>query len=180
MLDVRFHEYEKPTPIQAQAIPIALSGRDILGLAETGSGKTAAFTIPMVMHVLGQPPLRRGDGPLGLILAPTRELAQQIEKEVKSFSRSSKTVRATIVVGGTNMGEQRSDLRNGVEIVVATPGRLIDHLQQGNTALGKISYIVLDEVCVPPHLLRLLRRHRLTDVCVNEGCTTCNVACMMG
>eukprot|EP00241_Pyramimonas_parkeae_P015264 CAMPEP_0114316298 /NCGR_PEP_ID=MMETSP0059-20121206/23111_1 /TAXON_ID=36894 /ORGANISM="Pyramimonas parkeae, Strain CCMP726" /LENGTH=561 /DNA_ID=CAMNT_0001442185 /DNA_START=97 /DNA_END=1782 /DNA_ORIENTATION=- len=145
MLDIRYHEYEKPTPIQSQAIPIALSGRDILGLAETGSGKTAAFSIPLIQHVLHQAPLRRGDGPIGLILAPTRELAQQIEKEVKAFSRSSKTVRATIVVGGTNMGEQRSDLRNGVEIVVATPGRLIDHLQQGNTALGKISFIVLDE-----------------------------------
>mmetsp|Transcript_13117 Transcript_13117/g.15863 ORF Transcript_13117/g.15863 Transcript_13117/m.15863 type:complete len:600 (-) Transcript_13117:184-1983(-) len=145
MLDVRYHEYEKPTPIQSQAIPVALSGRNILGIAETGSGKTASFAIPLIQHCLGQPPLRRGDGPIGLVLAPTRELAQQIEKEVKLFSKSSKGVNATIVVGGTNMNEQRSDLKAGVEIVVATPGRLIDHLQQGNTTLGKVSYVVLDE-----------------------------------
>jgi len=145
MLDITYHEYDKPTPIQSQAIPIALSGRDILGLAETGSGKTAAFSIPLIQHVLNQPPLKRGDGPLGLILAPTRELAQQIQKEVKAFSRSSKGVKATIVVGGTQMNEQRSDLRSGVEIVVATPGRLIDHLQQRNTDLALVSFLILDE-----------------------------------
>lgn len=145
MQDVRYHDYEKPTPIQSQAIPISLSGRDILGIAETGSGKTASFSIPLIQHCLAQPPLRRGDGPIGLVLAPTRELAQQIEKEVKAFSRSSKNVKTAIVVGGTNMSEQRSDLRGGVEIIVATPGRLIDHLEQGNTRLGKISFVVLDE-----------------------------------
>ena len=112
MLDIAYHEYEKPTPIQCQAIPISLSGRDILGIAETGSGKTASFSIPLIQHCLQQPPLRRGDGPIGLILAPTRELAQQIEKEVKAFSKSSKSVRASIVVGGTNMGEQVCVFRN--------------------------------------------------------------------
>ena len=112
----RFHEYDKPTPIQAQAMPIVMSGRDVLGCAETGSGKTAAFSIPMIQHCLQQPELRRGDGPFALIMAPTRELAQQIEKEAKAFSRSSKGFKTTIVVGGTNMGEQRSDLRNGVEV----------------------------------------------------------------
>ncbi|XP_058075376.1 ATP-dependent RNA helicase DBP2-like isoform X2 [Magnolia sinica] len=145
MKDIAFHEYTRPTSIQAQAMPVALSGRDLLGCAETGSGKTAAFSIPMIQHCLAQPPIRRGDGPLALVLAPTRELAQQIEKEVKAFSRSLESFRTAIVVGGTNMSEQRSELRAGVHIVVATPGRFIDHLQQGNTSLSRISFVVLDE-----------------------------------
>nr|XP_010922760.1 LOW QUALITY PROTEIN: ATP-dependent RNA helicase DBP2-like [Elaeis guineensis] len=145
MKDIAFHEYTRPTSIQAQAMPVALSGRDLLGCAETGSGKTAAFTIPMIQHCLAQPPLRHGDGPLALVLAPTRELAQQIEKEVKTFSRSLEALRTAIVVGGTNISEQRSELRAGVHVIVATPGRFIDHLQQGNTSLLRISFVVLDE-----------------------------------
>ncbi|KAL8531300.1 hypothetical protein ACS0TY_008062 [Phlomoides rotata] len=145
MNDIAFHGYTTPTSIQAQAMPVALSGRDLLGCAETGSGKTAAFTIPMIQHCLAQPPIRRGDGPLALVLAPTRELAQQIEKEVKAFSRSLDLFKTAIVVGGTNISEQRSELRAGVNIVVATPGRFIDHLQQGNTFLSRISFVVLDE-----------------------------------
>ncbi|KAF3454793.1 hypothetical protein FNV43_RR05241 [Rhamnella rubrinervis] len=145
MKDIAFHEYTRPTSIQAQAMPVALSGRDLLGCAETGSGKTAAFSIPMIQHCLAQPPVRRGDGPLALVLAPTRELAQQIEKEVKAFSRSLESFKTAIVVGGTNIAEQRSELRAGVDIVVATPGRFIDHLQQGNTSLSRVSFVVLDE-----------------------------------
>lgn len=145
MKDIVFHEYTRPTPIQAQAMPVALSGRDLLGCAETGSGKTAAFAIPMIQHCLAQPPIRHGDGPLALVLAPTRELAQQIEKEVKAFSRSLESFRTAVVVGGTNIAEQRSELRAGVQIVVATPGRFIDHLQQGNSSLSRISFVVLDE-----------------------------------
>uniref|UniRef100_A0A2N9J4M0 RNA helicase n=1 Tax=Fagus sylvatica TaxID=28930 RepID=A0A2N9J4M0_FAGSY len=145
MKDIAIHEYTTPTPIQAQAMPVALSGRDMLGCAETGSGKTAAFTIPMIQHCLGQPPVRRGDGPLALVLAPTRELAQQIEKEVKAFSRSLESIKTAIVVGGTNIAEQRSELKAGVDMVVATPGRFIDHLQQGNTSLSRVSFVVLDE-----------------------------------
>lgn len=145
MKDIAFHEYTRPTSIQAQAMPIALGGRDLLGCAETGSGKTAAFSIPMIQHCLAQAPVRRGDGPLALVLAPTRELAQQIEKEVKAFSRSLESFRTAIVVGGTNISEQRSELRAGVSVVVATPGRFIDHLQQGNTYLSRISFVVLDE-----------------------------------
>uniref|UniRef100_A0A061S0N5 ATP-dependent RNA helicase DDX5/DBP2 n=1 Tax=Tetraselmis sp. GSL018 TaxID=582737 RepID=A0A061S0N5_9CHLO len=144
--DIRSHEYEAPTPIQAQAMPIALAGRDILGCAETGSGKTAAFAIPMIQHCLDVPRLKAGDGPTGLVLAPTRELAQQIDKEIRAFSRSSSPgLRTCIVVGGTSVSEQRSELRAGVDIVVATPGRFIDHLQQGNTNIGRVSYVVLDE-----------------------------------
>ena len=81
--DISAHKYETPTPIQCQGIPVALSGCDILGCAETGSGKTASFAIPMIQHCLNQPPIRSGDGPLALVLAPTRELAQQIDKEVR-------------------------------------------------------------------------------------------------
>jgi ATP-dependent RNA helicase DDX5/DBP2 len=144
--DIQHHKYETPTPIQAQGIPVALSGRDILGCAETGSGKTAGFSIPMIQHCLQQAPLRPGDGPMALVLAPTRELAQQIDKEVRAFGRSSsRSVRSCIVVGGVSMQEQRRELLGGVEVVVATPGRFIDHLQQGNTNLGRISYVVLDE-----------------------------------
>nr|XP_048324803.1 ATP-dependent RNA helicase DBP2-like isoform X2 [Ziziphus jujuba var. spinosa] len=145
MEDIAFHEYTRPTSIQAQAMPVALSGRDLLGCAETGSGKTAAFSIPMIQHCLAQPPVRRGDGPIALVLAPTRELAQQIEKEVKAFSRSLESFKTAIVVGGTNIAEQRSELRAGVDVVVATPGRFIDHLQQGNTSLSRVSFVVLDE-----------------------------------
>ncbi|KAK4606883.1 hypothetical protein RGQ29_000925 [Quercus rubra] len=145
MKDIAIHGYTTPTPIQAQAMPVALSGRDMLGCAETGSGKTAAFSIPMIQHCLAQPPVCRGDGPLALVLAPTRELAQQIEKEVKAFSRSLESFKTAIVVGGTNIYEQRSELKAGVDIVVATPGRFIDHLQQGNTSLSRVSFVVLDE-----------------------------------
>ncbi|CAI5473054.1 unnamed protein product [Closterium sp. Yama58-4] len=143
--DIVYHSYTNPTPIQAQAMPIALSNRDLLGCAETGSGKTAAFAIPMIQHCLHQAPLRPGDGPLALVLAPTRELAQQIEKEVKAFSLSSEGFKTAIIVGGTHMSEQRSVLRGGVQVVVATPGRFIDHLQQGNTSLARVSFVVLDE-----------------------------------
>lgn len=143
--DLASKNYERPTPIQAQGVPVALNGRDILGCAETGSGKTASFAIPMIQHCLSQKPNRPGDGPVGLVLAPTRELAQQIEKEFSTFCQSSPNIRTAIVVGGVSMGEQKSDLRSGVEIVVATPGRLIDHLQQGNTSLRRASFIVLDE-----------------------------------
>ncbi|XP_024020033.1 DEAD-box ATP-dependent RNA helicase 20 [Morus notabilis] len=145
MKDIALHEYTRPTSIQAQAMPAALSGRDLLGCAETGSGKTAAFAIPMIQHCLAQSPIHRGDGPLALVLAPTRELAQQIEKEVKAFSKSLESFKTAIVVGGTNIAEQRSELRAGVDIVVATPGRFIDHLQQGNTSLSRVSFVVLDE-----------------------------------
>ncbi|CAL0308968.1 unnamed protein product [Lupinus luteus] len=145
MKDIAYHDYTRPTSIQAQAMPIALSGRDLLGCAETGSGKTAAFTIPMIQHCVAQTPIRRGDGPLALVLAPTRELAQQIEKEVKAFSRSIESLKTAIVVGGSNIEKQRSELKAGVEVVVATPGRFIDHLQQGNTSLSRVSFFVLDE-----------------------------------
>ena len=152
VMDIRYHEYEKPTPIQVQAMPVALSNRDILGCAQTGSGKTAAFALPMIQHAIHLKDAARRTGtrlergPACLVLAPTRELAQQIENECRRFTRSSSSmIRCCIVVGGANMGEQRGELRSGVDIVVATPGRLIDHLQQGNTNLWRVSFVVLDE-----------------------------------
>ena len=126
-------------------MPIALCGHDILGCAETGSGKTAAFAIPLIHHCLAQQPIRRGDGPLAMVLAPTRELAQQIAVEVKAFSRSSRGFKVATIVGGASMSEQRGDLRSGVEVIVATPGRLIDHLQSHATELARVSWVVLDE-----------------------------------
>ena len=151
--DIRDHGYHRPTAIQCQAIPVSLAGHDILGCAETGSGKTASFSIPMVQHVVlaredsassGVNAGRRTDGPTGLVLAPTRELAQQIHEEVRVFARTSR-LRSLIVVGGTTMGDQRASLRAGIDILVATPGRLIDHLHQENTTLRRCSYLVLDE-----------------------------------
>jgi len=150
-LSIKAHGFDKPTPIQAQGIPVILSGCDVLGCAETGSGKTAAFSIPMIHYCVSMSDAygatRRGDGPTAIVLAPTRELAQQIEKETKAFSQSidKRRFKTAIVVGGSSMSEQRGDLRNGVECVVATPGRLIDHIHQNNTNLRRASFLVLDE-----------------------------------
>ena len=150
-LSIKSHGFDKPTSIQAQGIPVILSGADVLGCAETGSGKTAAFAIPMIHYCVSisdaYGPTRRGDGPTAIVLAPTRELAQQIEKETKAFSQAidKRRFKTTIVVGGSSMNEQRGDLRSGVECVVATPGRLIDHIHQNNTNLRRASFLVLDE-----------------------------------
>ncbi|KAI3890349.1 hypothetical protein MKW92_035299 [Papaver armeniacum] len=145
MKDIVFHKYTRPTSIQAQAMPVALNGRDLLGYAELGSGKIAAFAIPMIQHCLAQPSVRLGNGPIALVLASTGEHARLIAKQVKAFSRSVESFRTAIVVGEKNMAEQRAELRAGVSIVVATPGSLIDLLQQGNTFLSRISFVVLDE-----------------------------------
>lgn len=98
MLDIRQREYQSPTPIQAQGIPLVLSGRDVLGCAETGSGKTASFAIPMIQQCINSPPLRRGDGPIGLVLAPTRELAQQVRL---SFRNALPTSHLILIIGDT-------------------------------------------------------------------------------
>ena len=147
--DIHDHGYNRPTPIQCQAIPVSLAGNDILGCAETGSGKTASFSIPMIQHVVlareeGGGVGARGGGPSGLVLAPTRELAQQIQEEIRVFAKTSR-LRSLIVVGGTPMSDQRASLRAGIDILVATPGRLIDHLSQENCSLRRTSYLVLDE-----------------------------------
>ncbi|KAK1265310.1 DEAD-box ATP-dependent RNA helicase 20 [Acorus gramineus] len=136
--------FVEPTPIQAQGWPMALKGRDLIGIAETGSGKTLAYLLPAIVHVNAQPILAPGDGPIVLVLAPTRELAVQIQQEATKFGASSK-IKNTCIYGGVPKGPQVRDLQRGVEIVIATPGRLIDMLESHHTNLRRVTYLVLDE-----------------------------------
>ncbi|XP_013414892.1 probable ATP-dependent RNA helicase DDX46 isoform X4 [Lingula anatina] len=141
------YDYEKPTPIQAQAIPAIMSGRDVIGIAKTGSGKTLAFLLPMLRHVLDQPPLEEGDGSIAIILTPTRELAMQITKECKKFTKNL-GLQAVCVYGGTGISEQIAELKRGAEIIVCTPGRMIDMLAANNgrvTNCRRCTFVVLDE-----------------------------------
>ncbi|POM66725.1 ATP-dependent RNA helicase DBP2 [Phytophthora palmivora] len=179
--------FDKPTPIQCQGWPMALSGRDMVGISATGSGKTLAFLLPAIVHINAQvrimkqtlcrgfcvllnassmalkkklhantsnpsalacvcflPYLQPGDGPIVLIIAPTRELAVQIQAECNKFGASSK-IKNTCVYGGVPKGGQIADLRRGVEICICTPGRMIDMLSMGKTNLRRVTYLVLDE-----------------------------------
>ncbi|KAM0707125.1 hypothetical protein Q7P35_006456 [Cladosporium inversicolor] len=142
--EVKAAGFAKPTAIQSQGWPMALSGRDVVGVAETGSGKTLSYCLPAIVHINAQPLLAPGDGPIVLILAPTRELAVQIQEEVSKFGKSSR-IRNTCVYGGVPKGQQIRDLAKGVEVCIATPGRLIDMLEMGKTNLRRITYLVLDE-----------------------------------
>lgn len=144
MAEVRRQKYQAPTPIQAQGWPIALSGQNLVGIAKTGSGKTLGFIMPGIVHINHQQRLSRGDGPIVLVLAPTRELAQQIATVAKEFGTSSR-IRSTCLFGGAPKGPQIRDLQNGCEIVIATPGRLLDILNMGKTNLKRCTYLVLDE-----------------------------------
>lgn len=144
MNEIRRQGYEKPTPIQAQGWPIALSGANMVGIAKTGSGKTLAYILPAIIHINNQPRLRYGDGPIALVLAPTRELAQQIQQVASEFGSESH-VRNTCCFGGASRGPQARDLQRGCEIVIATPGRLIDFLESGQTNFKRCTYLVLDE-----------------------------------
>ncbi|KON80274.1 DEAD/DEAH box helicase [Azoarcus sp. PA01] len=139
--------YTTPTPIQQQAIPVVLSGRDVMGGAQTGTGKTAGFTLPLLQRLArhaststspARHPVR------ALILAPTRELAMQVFESVRTYSKYV-PLRSTCIYGGVDMKPQIQELRNGVEIVVATPGRLLDHVQQKTIQLGQVEMLVLDE-----------------------------------
>lgn len=141
---VKEQGFAKPTPIQSQGWPMALSGSDVVGIAETGSGKTLTYCLPAIVHINAQPLLAPGDGPIVLILAPTRELAVQIQTEFTKFGKSSR-IRNTCVYGGVPKGPQIRDLKGGVEVCIATPGRLIDMLQSGFTNLRRVTYLVLDE-----------------------------------
>jgi len=136
--------FDRPTPIQSVGWPTALSGRDMVGIAQTGSGKTLAYLLPALVHISAQPPLRSGDGPVGLVLAPTRELAMQIQTEVLRFTQGG-AIRCTACFGGVSRYGQASDLRRGVEILIATPGRLLDFLEAGVTNLKRVTYLCLDE-----------------------------------
>ncbi|KAM7359284.1 ATP-dependent RNA helicase Rm62 isoform 2-T2 [Cochliomyia hominivorax] len=144
MKEIRRQGYKAPTAIQAQGWPIAMSGHNFVGIAKTGSGKTLGYILPAIVHINNQQPLQRGDGPIALVLAPTRELAQQIQQVATEFGSSS-YVRNTCVFGGAPKGGQMRDLQRGCEIVIATPGRLIDFLAAGATNLKRCTYLVLDE-----------------------------------
>ena len=139
--------YATPTPIQAKAIPVVLKGRDVMGAAQTGTGKTAGFGLPMLQRLLPQAntsmsparhPVR------GLVLTPTRELAEQVADNIKRYA-SKTALRVAVVYGGVDMDPQTAALRSGVEVVIATPGRLLDHIQQKNTSLSQVQIVVLDE-----------------------------------
>ncbi|XP_051899377.1 probable ATP-dependent RNA helicase DDX17 isoform X4 [Pristis pectinata] len=136
--------FVEPTPIQCQGFPVALSGRDMVGIAQTGSGKTLAYLLPAIVHINHQPFLERGDGPICLVLAPTRELAQQVQLVAEDYGKSSR-IKSTCIYGGAPKGPQIRDLERGVEVCIATPGRLIDFLEAGKTNLRRCTYLVLDE-----------------------------------
>lgn len=136
--------FQGPMAIQAQGWPMALAGRDMVGIAETGSGKTLSFAIPALLHAAAQEPLRPGDGPIVLILAPTRELVVQIQEVISDYDRYFKCS-SHAVYGGASAFPQRQALRKGVEVLVATPGRLIDLMEQGAAKLSRVSFLVLDE-----------------------------------
>ncbi|XP_034831382.1 uncharacterized protein [Maniola hyperantus] len=165
MKEILKQGFPNPTPIQAQGWPIALSGRDMVGIAQTGSGKTLAYILPAIVHIINQPRLLRDEGPIVLVLAPTRELAQQIQQALLSMNGitadvdgnpnnmdivatdfgQSVQVRNTCIFGGAPKGPQGRTLERGVEIVIATPGRLIDFLEKDTTNLRRCTYLVLDE-----------------------------------
>ncbi|WP_233862725.1 DEAD/DEAH box helicase [Paraburkholderia adhaesiva] len=139
--------YTTPTPIQAQAIPVVLTGRDVMGAAQTGTGKTASFSLPILQRLL--PNANTSASPArhpvrALILTPTRELADQVAANVRSYATHT-PLRSAVVFGGVDMNPQSDELRRGVEILIATPGRLLDHVQQKTTNLGQVQMLVLDE-----------------------------------
>lgn len=140
--------YEKPSPIQRQAIPIGLAQRDIIGIAETGSGKTCAFLVPLLCYVLRLPPSElarcRDEGPVAVVLAPTRELAQQIEEECIKLMKFT-GLKSACIVGGQSIEDQGSQLRRGVEVVIGTPGRMLDCIENNYLVLNQCNYVVLDE-----------------------------------
>ncbi len=136
--------YREPTPIQRQAIPVLLEGRDLLGLAQTGTGKTAAFCLPLMQQLMGAHEPRKSHSVRALILAPTRELAIQIHESVRTYSRHLH-LRSGVVVGGMSIGPQIKMLAPGLDILIATPGRLLDLLNQRQVRLDGVSHLVLDE-----------------------------------
>jgi ATP-dependent RNA helicase RhlE len=131
--------YVEPTPIQLRTIPLVLEGRDVIGSAQTGTGKTAAFALPILSKLEKHQP-----SPRMLVLEPTRELAAQVETAIRDFARFT-DLRVTVIFGGVGYGKQKDDLKNGVDVIVATPGRLLDHMEQGTCRLNDIRHLVLDE-----------------------------------
>ena len=136
--------FKNPTPIQGQGWPIALSGQDLIGIARTGSGKTLAFALPAIIHIAAQPALNPGEGPIALVLCPTRELAQQVMAVCEEFGNLA-NLKTACLYGGAPKSQQIRDLQAGADLVVATPGRLIDLLNMGKTNLHRCTYLVMDE-----------------------------------
>jgi ATP-dependent RNA helicase RhlE len=134
--------YERPTPVQEQAIPLVMAGKDVTGSAQTGTGKTAAFGLPILHKLLGEH--QKQHALRALILSPTRELAAQIEENLKNYARHTK-IKVASVIGGVAIGPQTKKLREGVDVLVATPGRLLDHLGQRNVHFRELEVFVLDE-----------------------------------
>ena len=138
------HQFETPTAIQAQAIPALMEGHDLIGLADTGTGKTAAFLLPMLEKLLAEPINLHAGCPRALILAPTRELAQQIGQALAQFSGYIH-LRSTVIYGGAPMNKQLNKLKSGVDILIATPGRLMDHVRRGSVRFDETTTFILDE-----------------------------------
>ena len=132
--------YQTMTPIQAASLPLALSGKDLIAQAKTGSGKTAAFTLPLLTNL--NP---RRFAVQAIVLCPTRELADQVTKEIRRLARFMDNIKVLSLVGGTTMGPQLASLEHGAHIVVGTPGRILDHLERGSLNLDAINTLVLDE-----------------------------------
>ena len=141
---VRSEGYESPTPIQAQAIPFALDGRDIMASAQTGSGKTAAFLLP-TLQKLTKRSEKPGKGPRALVLTPTRELAAQVEKNALAYAKNMRWFRTVSIVGGASFGYQTRALSKPVDLIVATPGRLMDLMQSGKVDFERLEVLILDE-----------------------------------
>jgi len=136
--------WKEPTPIQVQGWPVALSGHDVIGIATTGSGKTMAYVLPMLVHIMAQPELQPGEGPVGLVLVPQRELCEQVAREVKAFSIYTNLVCQSIY-GGVDQEQQAQAFLGRVDVLVSTPGRLIDMLKSRQTNLRRATYVVVDE-----------------------------------
>jgi len=141
---IRNENFDKPSPVQAQGWPVALSGQNLVSIAMTGSGKTFGFMLPAIIHCMNQEYLEEGDGPIVLVMAPTRELAQQIQEQATKFGAPCQ-LRTTCLYGGAPKSGQIRDLQRGSEICVATPGRLLDILEMGKTNFRRCTYVVLDE-----------------------------------
>ena len=162
--------FNRPMPIQAQAWPIVMSGRDLIGIGETGSGKTLGFLLPALLHIINHPERntskRYSNGPIALVMAPTRELAQQIHSVAMHFGKGGQRIRSACLFGGASKGNQIRDLQGGVDLVIATPGRLIDLIASNFTSLERCSYIVLDEadrmldMGFEPQIRKILRQIR--------------------